>query len=183
MSNSLQDQLLKSGLVSKKQANQVRQEKRKQVKQQRTRKGGAPDEARLQTQRAQAQKRQRDRELNEQRQRAVQEQSAAARVRQLVESNRVDRGEGDKPFQFVDGTLVRKLYVKAAQRQDLSRGVLAVVRLDDSYELVPAATALRIGETDPALVVVLNTSAKQRDEASGEEDPYAGFEVPDDLEW
>lgn len=183
MSNSLQDQLLKSGLVSKQQANRVRQEKRKQTKQQRKGEGATPDDAKLQSQRAQQEKRQRDRELNQQRQRAAREQDAAARIRQLVESNRVDRGEGDVSFQFVDGTQVRKLYVSRAQRNDLSRGTLGIVKLGDRYDLVPAATARKIGQTDPALVVLLNRPAKVDNAAPDEEDPYAGFEVPDDLQW
>ena len=68
------------------------------------------------------------------------------------------------------------------QLQQLSGGGAAIVRLGDQYEVVPAAVAEKLREMDPGLIVLLNASAKAAKPA-GEDDPYAGFEVPDDLVW
>ena len=61
----------------------------------------------------------------------------------------------------------------------LSRGQLAIVRLDQGYELVPAKVAEKISQRDPQCVVVLNEARTELDE----EDPYADFQIPDDLMW
>lgn len=61
------------------------------------------------------------------------------------------------------------------------KGALAVVRLGRNFELVPPATADRIAERDPTLVVVLN--AESPPPAESAPDPYADYPVPDDLMW
>ena len=57
-------------------------------------------------------------------------------------------------------------------------GALAIVRHEDFYELVPAVIAERVQQVDPATLVVWN-----RPEPKDPDDPYAEFEVPDDLMW
>lgn len=64
MSNPFQEQLLKAGLVSKQQVQQVNREKQKKKKQQKSKKPVA-DEAALRAQKVAQEKAQRDRELNE----------------------------------------------------------------------------------------------------------------------
>jgi hypothetical protein len=63
----------------------------------------------------------------------------------------------------------------------LSRGRLAVVFVDERYEVVPEPVARKIMERDEAAVVVLHERAQQADQDEG--DPYAGYEIPDDLMW
>jgi len=46
--------------------------------------------------------------------------------------------------------------------------------------VIPAATARQIREEDNDTVVVLHEPGKQDDNT---DDPYAGFEIPDDLMW
>jgi hypothetical protein len=58
-------------------------------------------------------------------------------------------------------------------------GRLAVVRQDAFYELVPADIAERVRTRDPSLVLVWNQPSQTPDE----DDPYADFQVPDDLMW
>ena len=66
MSNSLQNQLLKMGLVDEKKVKQAKKEKHKQAKQQ-GKKAVVVDEAKRLAQQVAAQKAERDRELNRQR--------------------------------------------------------------------------------------------------------------------
>ena len=65
------------------------------------------------------------------------------------------------------------------QHARLVDGRLAVVRQDAFYELVPADVAGRVRARDPGLVLVWNQPAQ----APEGEDPYAEFQVPDDLMW
>jgi uncharacterized protein YaiL (DUF2058 family) len=97
---------------------------------------------------------------------------------QQVRDSRLSRDGGDVAYNFADGTALKRLYVKAAQQQDIAAGKLAIVRHDNFYELVPAAVAERVEQVDPPSLVVWN-----RPREADPNDPYADFEVPDDLMW
>ena len=56
-----------------------------------------------------------------------------------------------------------------------------VVFVNDSYEVVPEPVARKIMERDEAAVVVLHERQQQAEQ--DEDDPYAGYEIPDDLMW
>ena len=101
---SLQDQLLKAGLIDDKKANKIKKNKHKQTKQKQKNKIETTDEAKLAAQQTQAGKAQRDRQLNQQRKAEAERKAIAAQVRQLVEMNRQPRDEGDITYSFTDGT-------------------------------------------------------------------------------
>jgi hypothetical protein len=176
MASSLQEQLLKAGLVSEQQARQTKSKKRKQKR------GGSGTEAAAQRQAAQqaaAEKQARDRELNRKRDEEARRRAEVVAVWQMIRDNRIPRDGGDIAYNFTDGTALKRLYVNAAQQRDIVAGRVAIVRHDDFYQLVPAAVAQRVAEHDAALVVVLNTP----DDDGDADDPYAAFKVPDDLVW
>ncbi|MCG7199960.1 DUF2058 domain-containing protein [Marinobacter pelagius] len=176
---SLQDQLLKAGLADEKKAKAIRSEKRKQRKQQP--KGAVQvNEAEIRARKAREEKAERDRQLNLQRQKEAEKKAIQAQIRQLVETNRLDRSRGETSYQFVDGKKIKKILVDDTMVDQLSRGRLAVVRLDENYDVVPEKVARKIMERDEGAVVVLH-DRKQDDQ--GEDDPYAGYEIPDDLMW
>jgi len=176
MGGSLQDQLLKAGLVDSQKARQARTEKRKQGRQQH---GGAADADRLAAQQALAEKAERDRELNRRRQEEARRKALAAEITELVRVHRIPREGGDRPYNFTDGKLVKRIYVTEAQQRQLANGQLAIVRQGDGYELVSAEVAERIRAREGASLVLLNP-AKTRDE---EDEAYAEYKVPDDLIW
>ncbi|MFO7529824.1 MAG: DUF2058 domain-containing protein [Marinobacter sp.] len=176
---SLQDQLLKAGLADEKKAKAIRSEKRKQRKQQP--KGAVQvNEAEIRARQAREEKAERDRQLNLQRQKEVEKKAIQAQIRQLVETNRLDRSRGETSYQFVDDKKIKKILVDDTMVDQLSRGRLAVVRLGENYDVVPEKVARKIIERDEGAVVVLH-DRKQDDQ--GEDDPYAGYEIPDDLMW
>lgn len=177
---SLQEQLLKAGLADEKKLKAHQKEKKKQRKQQP--KGTAPqDETKLRAQQAREEKAARDRELNRQRNEEAQRKAIAAQIRQLVTTNRLDRSRCESDYQFAHGKKIKKILVDDTMTDQLSRGRLAVVFVDDSYEVVPEPVARKIMERDTAAVVVLHERATQADK--DEDDPYAGYEIPDDLMW
>ncbi len=176
---SLQEQLLQAGVVDKKKAQQLKKEKRKQARQQPK---GEPqiDENRQQAKRALAEKAERDRATNREQQAAAEKKAIQAQVIQLIQMNRVARGGGEINYQFVDGKKIKKLLVTPRLQQQLSSGQLAIVRFKGGYELVPAAVAEKISQRSDNTIALLNT----RSEASeAEEDPYAAYQIPDDLMW
>ena len=177
MGNSFQDQLLKAGLVDEKKVKQAKKDNYKKKKQGKQNK--AIDENKLAAQRAQAQQAERDRELNRQRNEEMQQKAIAAQIKQLIETSRQPRDDGETAYNFSDNGTVKKIYVTDDQHRQLSRGKLAIVKLGEQYELVPTAAAEKIRQRDEAVVIVCNESQKQDDG----EDPYADYKVPDDLMW
>ena len=176
---SLQDQLLKAGLADEKKAKAIRSEKRKKRKQQP--KGAVEvNEAETRARQAREEKAERDRQLNLERQRAAEKKAIQAQIRQLVETNRLDRSRGKTSYQFVHDKKIKKLFVDDTMVDQLSRGRLAIVFVNDNYEIVAEGVARKIMERDESAVVVLHD--RKQDDA-GEDDPYAGYEIPDDLMW
>jgi uncharacterized protein YaiL (DUF2058 family) len=179
MSDSLRDQLLKAGLVTKKQA--AKSERAQQ--QFRGGKGRRPppgagnapaDDA------ARAAKAARDRELNREQQSMIEARARRAQLRQIIDQHRVPGPESDEYFNFVDGDKVRRIAVDAGLRARLVAGTLLIVRCDGRYDMLPAEAAKLVRERDPAALVTLESSSKQ---AIAEDDAYSGFRVPDDLTW
>lgn len=183
MSNSLFDQLKKSGLVDEKKAKKVSQDKRVQAKKNRKNKNEAQeDENKQRAKQAAAEKAARDKELNRQRNEAAEQKAIQAQIRQLIETNRIAREEkpSDVAFNFADQKKVQKIYVSDQLQTQLSRGRLAIVKLDDRYELVPYPVAEKIKQRDEVCVVFCSELQSQE---ADEDDPYADFQIPDDLMW
>lgn len=178
---SLQDQLLKAGLVDEKKAKKAKQAKNKQEKLKRKNKIETVDEAKLAAEKAQAEKVERDRQLNLQRKQEAEQKAITAQIRQLIEMNRQEKSAGDVTYNFTDGNKVTHIYVDERQQKQLSNGHLAIVRFDGNYEIVPTTVSEKIAMRDESYLVYCNRG--KEDTVVDEEDPYAEFQVPDDLMW
>jgi hypothetical protein len=185
MGNALRDQLLKAGLVNEKQVKKATKEKQKDIQRQQGQgKTSAQEEEKLRQQKLQAEKLERDRLLNQQRQEQAEKKAIAAQVRQLIEQNLQPKEDGETPYNFVDNGKVKRLYLSNKLRQRITQGQLALVRLDKSYELVLPDIAEKIKARDASYIVVFNESAKEAEpEKTAEDDPYAQYQIPDDLIW
>ena len=179
MSDSLRDQLLKKGLATKKQAKAAAAESRKTAKA--ARKKGGEDETSGAHEYSDKQKERaaRDRELNRERDEVRRAKELEAQIRDLITRNRVRCDKGDITYHFTHGTHVKKIAVDEDARRQLGDGRLAIAVFDDEYHLVPADAAEKILERLPGVVVCFNEPNDKPDE----NDPYAEFEVPDDLTW
>ena len=180
MGNSLFDQLKKSGLIDKKKATQARKEKHRRIKQKKGKQAKPLVESKRWAQQAQAEKVARDRELNQQRKQAAEQKAINAQIKQLIQINRIKDFEGKVGFNFVDGSQVQRLYVTETLQDQLTRGSLAIVKLEGSYDLVPAGVAEKIKLRDPSCVILCNVAPSGE---SDSDDPYADYKVPDDLMW
>lgn len=178
---SLQDQLLKAGMVDAKKAKKVQKEKSKQSKLARKGQAELVDEAKEAARKAQQEKAEKDREINRQNQLKAEQKAITAQIKQLVETHRLSREGGEVGYQFVDGKSIKKIYVTAAQQRQLELGQAAIVTLNGDYEIVPTAIAEKIRQRDEATVVALNSRTDSAD--SNDDDPYADYVIPDDLMW
>ena len=182
--SSLQDQLLKAGLVDEKKLARAEQEKNKKASLARKKRGKKPPQTGSPVRRAQDKKAQRDRELNQKRQQEARNKARAAEAKQLIDLNKQDRSQGEQPYGFVYRGKVKKIYVTEMQRNQLVGGALAIATCVTNdgrqFELVPQAVAEKIGERDATFVVPLDQPTASE---PGENDPYADYQVPDDLIW
>src|SRR5471030_2471196 len=176
---SLQEQLLKAGLVDKNKVKVANQQKSKQKKEERRTGEQSVDEVRLAALETQRKNAERARELNAQRDAAANQKAIVAQIAQMVQQNRQGKGNGDIAYNFTHGSKIERIYVSAAVQAHLVAGRLVIVCLGGVVELVPRVIADKIAERDPALVV----RVKQASAAVEEDDPYAAFQIPDDLMW
>ncbi len=85
----------------------------------------------------------------------------------------------ESAYNFTDGKQIKKMYVSAAVQKLLSNGRLAIVKLNGSYELVPAVIADKISQRDDSCIISQQVVIQTEDE----DDPYADYQIPDDLMW
>lgn len=178
MSNAFKEQLLKAGLADPKKLKAAK----KQQHQQRVQAGKSQkvvNEATLLAEQRRQEQVARDQELNRQKQEQLQKKAIAAQVKQLIEQNTI-KTSGELAFNFTDGNLIKRIYVNTKLQNELTRGLLAVVRQGEHYVLVPAAIAEKIAQREPDCVVVRHDRQQQTVE---EDDPYAAYQIPDDLMW
>ena len=179
MANSFGDQFLKAGLVNKARLNEAKKSKSKQEKLKHKQKIEVVDEAAEAARQAAAEKAARDRELNRQKKEELERKAVHAQVRQLIELNRLPRDDGEVGYNFQDGAAIRKIFVTEDIRDKLASGLLAIVRLDDGYEVIPSIVAEKILHRDASCIVSQSSNRQE----NREDDPYADYQVPDDLMW
>jgi len=179
MGNSLQDQLLQAGLTNKTKVNKAKKQNTKKARQQRNSKDHRPVESAQQLQQK-AEKIARDRELEQQRKEVRKQREIAAQIKQLVLNNRHPKSnkENDVPFHFDNKGKIKHLYVSEHSHKLISTNKLIIVNFNGVFELVPPEIAEKIRQRNPSLVIDL-----PKDEKSEDGDPYADFQVPDDLMW
>ena len=112
-------------------------------------------------------------------QRAAEAHGAAFRFNaEVTEILREDGRVGG--VRLADGSRIKELRMAGRLREQVAAGLLAIARLDRGYELVPKGVAEKIMQRDTSAILVLNT---RTDDSPDEDDPYAAFQVPDDLMW
>ncbi|MCQ8104489.1 DUF2058 domain-containing protein [Methylomonas sp. SURF-2] len=178
--NPLQAQLLKSGLTNEAKVKQVKAEKRKQDKLQRNNGVEIVDDIKLSAEQARQQQIERDRELNRQRKQLEEQKALAAQIKQIALLNRIAQDANGVAYQFNHDNKVKAVYVADKVRDALINGRAGIVKLAQGYEIVPAEVARKIQARDADSVVVLNQATQ---DVAAEDDPYAAFQIPDDLMW
>ncbi len=175
MGNTFQDQFLKLGLTDQKKVKKLKQEQRKKNKTQQTK---TSDVVKQQAAQLQAERVEQDRLLNQQKQEQAQAKAVNAQIRQLIAQNRQTNIDGEFNYHFVDGKVVKQLYVSQVILEQLSQDKLYIVKCDDQYEVVKPDVAEKIRARDAN--VVIQHSAEQN---TDNDDLYADYKIPDDLMW
>lgn len=175
---TLQEQMLKAGLVTSKKMAKVQRTAKKSRVQAREARAAVEENKKAQLER--------DKQLSEQQKQAVLSKEYKAQVKQLIEMNRIIISKGGIDFNFTDNNVIKKIVVDELTKAQLINGRLAIARLvvdsrsQSEYAIIPGSVADKIAQRD-ANSIVLNSALSQ--EEQDEDDPYADFKVPDDLMW
>lgn len=175
---TLQEQMLKAGLVTSKKVAKVQRTAKKSRVQAREAREAVEENKKAQLER--------DKQLSEQQKQATLSKEYKAQVKQLIEMNRITVARGDINFNFTDNNVIKKMAVDKPTQTQLINGRLAIARLatnsagDSEYAIIPAVVAEKIAQRD-ATSIVLHSALSQ--EVQDEDDPYADFKIPDDLMW
>ena len=179
MNNPFQEQLLKAGLVTKKQVHKAKQDKKRKNKQQHSKKEKAVDETKLKVQQAAQEKTEHDRELNQRKEQQARQKAISSEINQLITDNCLPRDETcDIVYNFEHNKKVKRIYVNAEMKQQVILGKLGIARIEGRYELVPKSVAEKIQQRNEKRIVIFDMQ-----EAVDENDPYAEHQIPDDLTW
>ena len=177
MSNPFQDQLLKTGLVSKKQAHKARQDKNKQ---QHSKNSNVTDETKIKVQRAAEEKAKRDRELNKKRVEQQRQKAISIEINQLITSNCLSRDENcEIVYNFEHNKKIKRIYINAEMKQQIINGQLGIARIEGRYELVPLDIAEKIQQRNENRIVIFN----EEENTSDEDYSSSKYQIPDDLTW
>lgn len=181
---SLQDQLLKAGLTTKQKARQANSDQRKKNKQKRS---GVQHGATLQEQvkqdlaKSKAEKLDKDNALNEQKKQQLADKEQTLRIKQILTHHQLKNVAGDNEYNYTFGSKIKKLSLDSITHKALVNGRLSLCGLDDITYIVTSETAEKLAELDDKVVLVQND--KVVDEQIDEDDPYADYQIPDDLMW
>ena len=118
---TLQEQMLKAGLVTNKKMAKVQRTAKKSRVQAREAKEAVEEKKRLQLER--------DKQLSEQQKQATLLKEYKAQVKQLIEMNRITPAKGDIDFKFTDNNVIKTLEVDKVTQSQLINGRLAIARL------------------------------------------------------
>ncbi|GAP74543.1 MULTISPECIES: DUF2058 domain-containing protein [Pseudoalteromonas] len=178
---SLQDQLLKAGLTNEHKAKLAKSEKRKAQKKKK-KKGATSDQSDLQKHIEQTKQAQQEKanQLNEQRKQELKEREQVARVKQILEHHNQDEIRGELTFNFTYDNKIKEIDVNAQTQQALAKGRLAICVLEGQFYVLQDEPARKIAEVDEKYIVF---HVENEDDQKDEDDPYADYEVPDDLIW
>lgn len=181
---SLQDQLLKAGLTTKQKSRQANSDQRKKNKQKRS---GVQHGASLQDQvkqdlaKSQAEKLAKDSALNEARNKDIADKEQGLRIKQILAHHQITGVNGDSEYNYTFDNKVKKLSLNTVTHKALVNGRLALCGLNETTYLVTSETAAKIAELDSSIILVQNDKVEA--EETDEDDPYADYQIPDDLMW
>ena len=181
---SLQDQLLKAGLTTKQKTRQANSDQRKKNKQKRS---GVSHEANLQDQvkddlvKAKAEKQANDALLNEQKKKALIVKENELRILQILTHHQLKNISGESEYNYTFNNVIKKLSLDAVTHRALVNGRLAVCGVNEVSYVVTSETANKLAELDESIILVSNEKSAVIE--IEEDDPYADFQIPDDLMW
>jgi hypothetical protein len=164
MGLSIQEQLLKAGLVDKKQLKKADHDKRMQTKKKRKIGDSFEDRGALRLQQQQAERAKQDQQLNAQRNLQAQQKADQAAAQQLIATNRLPVEAGDVGYHYVAGGKIKRIAVEQAVADQLADGRLGLALYNRELVLLTAEIVQKVLQRDQAAILAYNDPAQVEDE-------------------
>lgn len=168
MGLSLQEQLLKAGLVDKKQLKKADHDKKVQAKKKRKVGESFADRSALRLQQQQAERAKQDQLLNAQRNQQAQQKADQAAAQQLILTNRLPVAEGEVGYHYVAGGKIKRIAVLQTIADQLADGRLGLARYNHELVLLSAETVQKVLQRDKDAILAYNDPAQSEDEYPSE---------------
>jgi len=149
--------------------------------------GSAPNSVHDRARQLNAEKAARDRAAQQAINAKAAERALRAELKQLIHRNDQRSkvaSDDDVPYNFLHGKKIKRIYITREQQAALSAGSLVIVNDDGRYHLVAKDIAERVQARDPKRIIAAHAQAPEAAPEPGSDDEYyARFKVPDDLDW
>ena len=109
-----------------------------------------------------------------------QKKAIKVKIKQLIEASCLADHKGEKPYNHIVNSRVRRVFVNEDAYKQLVEGSLAITRLNGSTYLIPVTVGREVKALNPdwAVSFVDKSGADSNDDLD-----YAEHKVPDDLSW
>lgn len=168
MANSLQEQLLKAGLITQQHMEKAKQPKPKSPEKPTNQNKPKPtrpaqtqprqpsDLEQFYKERARLERSEREAAERAARERAARKKQTREQVRTLLTAHMQNVDDADIRYNFIVGNNIKYLYVTEAQQNALAAGTLAITFLEGKRCLIPSSIIPQLHELDPGKLVVVN---------------------------
>jgi len=178
---SLQEQLMKSGLINKQKAKQAQTEKRRKAKQKKKKGTVEVSDAQRAIDAQKELQKQQDLEKNRAIQAELDARAAHGKLIQMIAQHCEKNYQGEIDYHFTYDNKVKRIAINDTTQQSLINGRLAICVLNEEFYLINKEATEKLAEIDASVLVALHEKVDMNE--MDEDDPYAEFAIPDDLIW
>lgn len=169
MKGSLQEQLLKSGLIDEDRLNKAKKQAKKPAK--KKRKASPRPKSHISAPVKPA--------VTED---PVKQKELRAEVKKLLRSLKLNDKNGEIAYNYTINNQIKRFYVNENQQKELIHGNLAIANWNEISYLIPAVNVKELRTLYPKIAIYINEPQETTADVD-ENDPYAGYEIPDDIKW
>ena len=164
MGLSLQEQLLKAGMVDKKQVKQAEHEKRVQNTKKKKDGISSSDCAKIKLRQQQSEQAKQHQKLSTEQNRQRQHKANQAAAKQLIKNSQLPLEEGDVVYRYVAAGKILQIFVNQDIADKLSAGRLGLAKDDKDIVLIPADTVLKVIKRDEDSILLYNDPAQDEND-------------------
>jgi len=178
---SLQEQLMKSGLINKQKAKQAQTDKRRKAKQKKKKGTVEVSDVQKAINAQKEQQRLQDLDKNRETQAELDARAAHGKLIQMIAQHCEKNYQGEIDYHFTYDKKVKRIAINDETQRKLINGHLAICVLNEEFYLINKEATEKLAEIDASVLVALHEKVDASD--MNEDDPYAEFAIPDDLVW
>ena len=179
---SLQDQLMKVGLINSQKVRQAKTEKSRKAKQKKKKKGTVEvSDVQVAINQQKSQLHKKDLLKNKATQSELETRSDHGKLIQMIAQHSEKNYQGEIDYHFIFESKIKRISINDKTQKNLINGQLAICVLNEKFYLINKEASERLMKIDASVLVALHEKVDVSQ--VGEDDPYAQFSVPDDLMW